>query len=327
MILRKTVVISILVVLGISCAGAVMALYNSVTASAQIYPEALNNIPSDYQFVFGVNVQQATKSPMFAQLQQNGGMGRDLQSFIEKTGLDPQRDISYLVGAGRSGESARNQGVMIAIGQFDKNRITSYIRAKSTVVEKEYGGSSVLMIQNTKSDTAPEMGIAFLNGQKMAMGDLESLKTVLDLGGREDRSILSSETVGPLIRCINPDTMFWFAGNAGTILSKAPAQLPLAQSASSIKSFIGTLNISDAVTGKITAIAIDAPSAIKLADGIKGLIALGQLTGNQNPDLKALLGGLAVSQNSTEVTLAVNFPPELLQRLRQSGKITQPTFR
>jgi hypothetical protein len=328
MVIRKAIVISILVLLGISCAGAVMVLYNSVRASVQSFPEALNSIPSDYQFVFGINVQKLTGSSAFAKLQQNRQVGKELQSFVEKTGLDPQRDISYLVGAGRANGSVRNEGIVIAVGQFNKDRIVSFIRSKSAPTELQYGSASLLMIPDTKTNAAPDKGIAFLSEREIALGDLNSLKAALDIRGKENESILSNETMAPLIRSISPDDMLWFAGDAASVLAKAPATVPLGQSASSIKSFVGTLNIGDAVTGKITAIAVNADSATKLADAIRGLIALGQLTGNQHPELKTLLGGLAVSQNATEVTLGLNFPPELLDRIGQSGKIpSQPAFR
>ena len=314
--IRKAIVIPILAVLGVSCAGAVLAIYNSVKASIQSFPEALNSIPADYQFVFGVNVQKLTRSSAFMKLQQNRQVSKDLDSFAEKTGLDPQRDIHYLVGAGKTG----NEGIMIAVGRFNKEKITGYVRSKSAPLEKTYGGASVLMIPDAKNDSARGKGIAFINEREIALGDLQSLKDVLDVGGREDKSILSNQTMAPLIRSIDPEEMLWFAADAQSVLSRAPAKVPLGQNASSIRSFVGTLNIGDTVAGKITATAVDPDSAVKLADAIKGLIALGQLTANQNPELKTLLGGVAISQNSTEVTLMVNFSPETLEKIRQSGK-------
>jgi hypothetical protein len=114
--------------------------------------------------------------------------------------------------------------------------------------------------------------------------------------------------------------MLWFAGSAESVLSKAPANVPLGQTASSIRSFVGTLNLGEAVTGRITANAVDPDSAVKLADAVRGLISLGQLTANKNPELKTLLGGVTLSQNSSEVTLLLNFPPEILEKIRQSGR-------
>ncbi len=161
-------------------------------------------------------------------------------------------------------------------------------------------------------------GIVFLSDGEIALGDLETLKSVLDIRGKGDKSILSSPTMAPLISSIGPDEMFWFAGNAAGALANAPASTPFSASISSIQSVVGTLNITDAVAGKITATAVNSDSAAKLADGVRGLIAFGQLSGDQNPDLKTLLGGLAVSQNSSQITVAFNFPADVLEKLRQT---------
>ena len=63
---RKIVAVSILIMLGIACVGALSAIYTdySVKASALSLPDALNNIPSDYQFVFGLNVTNLAQYPV-----------------------------------------------------------------------------------------------------------------------------------------------------------------------------------------------------------------------------------------------------------------------
>ena len=79
-------------------------------------------------------------------------------------------------------------------------------------------------------------------------------------------------------------------------------------------SIVGTMNIGEAIVGKITANAKDADSALKLADVVRGFIAMGQLGGARNPDLKTLLSGVTVSQTANQVSLALNFPADLLDR-------------
>jgi hypothetical protein len=254
MMLRNAVVASILVILGIACAGAVTALYMdlSVKASAPDYAAGLNSIPLNCQFVFGINVEKFAQSPAYAKFQQNNPMGNDLAVFVEKTGLNPMRDISYLVGAGNSREKSADKGIVIVSGRFDKEAIVRYIRSKSSVIEEPYGGSSVMLIPEPKSG-AVQKGF-FVNDQEIALGDLASLKAVLDIRGQESKSILSNETMAPLIRSIRPDEMFWFAGDAAGVSQELPTA-PLAASAATIKSVIGTMNIGDAITGKITATA------------------------------------------------------------------------
>jgi hypothetical protein len=236
--------------------------------------------------------------------------------------VDPARDISFLVGAGHAKEGTRGQGVVIVAGAFNKDAITRYIRSKSGSVDKDYTGKTVIMIPDTKTD-AVQKGIAFLNDQEIALGDLESLKAALDTGGQQSKSILASATISPLISSISADDMFWFLGDAAGVLSNAPAAAPLGASIPSIKNIVGTLNFGAAVTGKVTATALNPDAAQKLADALKGLIAIGQLAGAQRPEFKALLGGLAVSytSDSTQVSVALNFPADVLEKIGQSRQL------
>jgi hypothetical protein len=319
MIFRKAIVTSVLIVLGIASAVAVTSLYTDYSAKAEAagLPRGLDRIPCEYGLVFGMNVQKLVHSPVYAKLRQNSPVGSDLTLFVEKTGLDPTRDITYLVGAGNGKEPGRNRGIAIVSGKFNKDAIVGYIRSKSTPVERVYHGVLLITFPEPDAGTA-QPGLGFLNSREIALGDLGSLEAVVDMEGRQSKSILSSETMAPLIRNIGPDDMVWFAGDAAGIFSSAAANSPLAASASSIKSIVGVFNLGDAVTGKITAAAINAEGAQKLAETAKGLIALGQLAGNQQTDLKSLLGGLTVTQDAGLVTLDLNFPSDLLAKIGQS---------
>jgi hypothetical protein len=321
---RKFVVVSTLIMLGMACAVAALALYTnySVKASAPSLPDALNNLPSDCQFVFGMNVQEFVTSPAYAKIQQGQTrqIGSDLADFIEKTGVDPARDVSYLVAAGRAGEMGKGEGVVIVAGTFNKDAITAYIRSKSTPIETEYEGASVLMFPERTGD-AVNKGIVFLSEREIALGNLETLKAVLDVRIKGNKSILSNPAMAPLVSGISPNEMFWFAGDAAGVLSKAPISTPLGANLSYIQNIVGTLSITDAVMGKITATAVNADSATKLADVVRGFVALGQLAGDQNPDLKMLLSGLQVSQEATRISVALNFPTDLLDKLKNTPKL------
>jgi len=318
---RNLITIGILVILGATSVGAMVAMYMDLSAQSSVpdFP-GLGSIPSDCQFVFGVNVRKLVNSPAFSKLQTQPA-GNDLSSFIEKTGVDPRRDVSYLIAGGRGGAQTRNEGVAIVSGTFSEDRITAFIRLKSAPSEVQYAGSTVIMIPDPENGGLKN-GIAFLNEREIAFGELESLKAVLDIKAKGNQSVLSNETMLPLIRSIGSEEMFWFAGDASSLLTRAPAAAaaPLRASASSIRSVVGILNIGDAVTGRITATAFNPDAAVKLADAFRGFIALGQLAGNENPELKALLGGLAVSQDSAQVSLNVAISADLLEKLSRSQR-------
>jgi hypothetical protein len=322
MILRKIAAISILIILGIACAGAVMALYTdfSVKASALSVPDVLSNIPSDYPIVFGVDVKKLVSSTAYAQLLQKNPIGNNMTEFIEKSGVDPARDISYLVGAGRAKGSSGSKGIVIAAGTFNEDTIAGYIRSKSAVTDIEYRGLKI-MIPVAKSGST-DSGIVFLGAREIAMGNLESLKAVLDTRANESKSILSNPAIATLIDEIGPDEMIWFAADSAGVPTNLPTtKNGMLANVPSIKNMVGKMHINDSVAGKITVTAFDEDAAAKLADVVKGLIALGQLAGGQNPELKTLLGGIVVSRESTRVNMSFSLSFDLLNKFGQTGRI------
>jgi len=322
---RKSAVIGLTVLLGMAAAG--LALYTgySVKASVPSLSDALKNIPADCQFALGINVQRFTASPVYAKMRQgqNRPMGKGLADFIEKTGVDPARDVFYMVAAGRSEAKLKGEGVAVMIGQFHSDAIAAYIRSKSSPSEMEYAGSPVMMFPERGSENV-RRGVAFLNDREIALGDLESLKAVLDIRAKGNKSILLNPAMAPLINGITSDEMFWFAADAAGALSKMPLTTPLGTSVTSIQSVVGTLDVSEAVVGRITVNAINEDAAMKLAEVVRGFVALTQLGSDKNADLKMLVGGLKVAQNASQVSIELNFPAELLEKLERTNQLPKP---
>ncbi len=321
---RSFVVASTVILFLVAGVVAGLALYSTVVVKASIpgLPEAVAYLPPDAQAVFGMNVQKFVASPIYARFEQRHGdeFGKDLAEFIARTGVDPRRDIRYIVAAGKPGDNHHGNGVIIAEGSFNPELIKSFIRTKAAPIEVPYNDATVLMIPESDGSKV-EKGIAFLSHNEIALGELGALKSVLDIRKGGKQSVLDNPTLGPLIKTLNPDEMFWFAGDASNILSKAPTNTPLGGNISAILHVFGTLNLTDAVDGTITVTAKDETSAAKLADVARGLVALGELANDQNPELGELLKGVSVQQTKDQIRLKVNFPIDLLEKL-DKGKGT-----
>ncbi len=326
---RKFVVTSTVTMLVIAGVVAGLAFYSNVIVRASVpdLPGIIRYLPADYQVVFGMNVDKFVKSPVFLKFQAQHGQefASHLQEIITNTGVDPTRDLHYLVAAGRAGEGHKGTGVVVAVGSFDENRITNYIKSKAPSPPFEFtytDGTHILMFPESDSGKLSK-GVAFISSAEIALGDQDSLKALLDTRASQGQGITANPVLAPLINSLDPDEMFWFAGDAGSILAKAPTNTPFGGSLSAIKSVVGTLNLDQAVIGKVTANARDLESAQKLTDVARGFIALGQLAGDQNPELTELLKGINVSVDKTQVSLVINFPFELLDKL-QHAKVKVP---
>jgi hypothetical protein len=309
--------------LAVAVAVAGMALYTNLVVSADIpgLPRAVTYLPAECDAVFGINVQKLVASPFFAKIEAEHGekIGADLAEFIAKTGVDPRNDIDYVIAGGRKVDQ-KGEGVAIAVGDFNTAAITTFINTQGVPIEVHYKEATVLMIPEDNGSTL-DKGIAFLSESEIALGDLESLKDVLDVRSGSAAGIESNPTIEPLLVDLNPGEMFWFAGDASRILDKAPTDTPLGGNLSAVQNVVGTLNLTDAVQGQITATARDVDSATKLADIAKGFIALGQLAIEQSPqhqELNELMQGITITQDENRIQLMVNFPIELLEKLHEA---------
>ncbi len=325
---RKFVVISTVAMLAITMAVVGLSFYSSFAARAfgQGLPVAVHYFPADSQAVFGMNVQAFINSPVYAQFvqQHEQEIGKDLADIIAKTGVDPQKDVDYVVGAGRPNQQ-KGAGVVIAVGRFVPATIitfinSQFINSQATAIRVDYKGATVLMIPEANGSKL-EKGVAFLSDSEIAMGDLDSLHAVIDVRAGAP-GIDSNATLSALLAKMNPQEMFWFAGDPSSVMSKVPATAPSIPAISSIQSIYGSLNVNAAVTGKVVVIAKDQTAAGQLADFVRGLIALGNLAGGQNQNLADMLKGLQITQNGSELDLSLTLPLDLLQKLQgPQGKI------
>lgn len=317
---RKFVITSTISMLVITIAVVGVALYSNFAARAfvQDLPAATHYLPADSQAVVGMNVQKFIASPAYAQLMEKHGqeIGANLDKLVAMTGVDPRRDLDYIIAAGRPSEH-KGAGVAIAVGRFDTATITNYINSHVTPIKLEYKGATVLMIPEPNASGAQlEKGIAFLSNSEIVVGDLESIHAVLDVRDGAP-GISSNATLSSLLTKVGSQEMFWFAGDS-TILSKVPANTQIMPAMSAIQSVFGTLNLTTTINGKVTVTAKDEVAAGQLADFVRGLVALGNLAGGQNPDLAALIKGVQVAQHANQFDVSITIPLDLLQKLEAS---------
>lgn len=325
---RKFFVTSTVVLFFVAVIAAGLALYSGMHVSASMpdLPKSVRYLPADCQAVFGMNVQKFIASPVYAKFEAKQGedFGKDLTEFASRTGVDPRKDVDYIIAGGKSLTEGKHSGVVIAVGRFNSAAITTFINSQAKPIKVDYKSATVHMIPEADGSDM-DKGIAFLTDSEVAMGDLESLKAVLDVREDPRTGIEGNKTLAPLLESLNPNDMFWFAGDPSSVLSKAPKNTPMGGSLASIRYVFGTLNLTDAVSGKITVTAADKEAATKLADVARGLVALGQLAGDQNPEAAELLKGIAVSQNTenNQILLTLNFPLDVLDRLEHSKPLVK----
>jgi TonB family protein len=201
---------------------------SAAQVTQQTTQDVLKAVPSDALYMFAINMQRFAQSPLYPRIMRNKEPLRQMISAVESfsfsTGVDLGRDVSFLI------LSSTKQGapLMIATGQFDRERISKYLQCSMIYQEKQYNGATFFIFPRE----AGGRGIAFINQQLIAVGDPESIKLVVDVSAGKKKNILSDPKMVSTIGSGPSDETIWFAGRIGSVLRNA--SIPYSATTSSI---------------------------------------------------------------------------------------------
>lgn len=290
-------------------------------------PGGLQCIPADYAFVAGINGRQLQGSPLWDSFRKfRAPQGADigaLTDFFLRAGIDPQRDISYLLVAAKSVEGPDAKNLNIALGRFDSYRIADHVRSGTTLVPLEYGGVPIMQFEDKRPNAIK--GVALLSAFELAIGDIECIRDSIDTKSGRRPDIRSDASISPLLQAVDFDRMVWFIANIPHMPGNV--RLPLSPGGDAqMRSIAGSLNFTQNITGNLIGVAPDAGSATRMADALKGLIALGQMSGKPNPDMRALLNGIIVIPKDAQVNVFFDLPVALIQKMAGGGGFNLPAL-
>src|SRR4051812_25436451 len=93
--------------------------------------EADKYLPSDSQFVVAVNVHQLLESPVVKKYgleKVKEGLQKDeAKEFMQRTGLDPMKDVNRFLVAGNPSASQQDRVLVIIHGKFDIAKIEATV--------------------------------------------------------------------------------------------------------------------------------------------------------------------------------------------------------
>ena len=152
----------------------VAGLVSAASAFSAVDAGLLALVPPDAQLVSGVHVSQSRVSPfgqfVISQFQTEPG---DLQNLVNQTGFDPGKDVSEVL-MGFNGKPKEGNGLVLARGNFDPERIRTAAIAKGATVES-YLGTDLIVCGGTGPRLRGAVG-AFISRSRAVAGDRDSVK-------------------------------------------------------------------------------------------------------------------------------------------------------
>src|SRR5262249_43734342 len=141
--------------------------------SASAVSNELRYVPADTALVAYADVRAIMDSELRMRLKEAipfHEQGR--QEFLEKTGIDVEREIDYVVAAATTG-SQPTSPLVVARGRFNDTQLESLAREHGGAVE-DYKGKRLVLVTDKPADPTDPVGAAVAEaGHHMALAFLE----------------------------------------------------------------------------------------------------------------------------------------------------------
>jgi hypothetical protein len=276
-------------------------------------PQLLNLVMPDAKVLAGVNVEQA-KGTQFGQYVLNQLQTQDaqMQQLIALTGFDPRRDVRELLVAS-DGTPGSKTGLALAKGTFDVAKITA-AAALAGVATEVYSSFTIL-----KDPKKQEAGIAFLDANTVAAGDIANVKGAID----------RLKTPQPLPAAVAVKVNHWSnSQDAWGITTVPPASLaptgkpgtpnnPIVNAGQNVQAAAGGVKFGAQVVFSGEAQCDTEQNAKTLGDVVKLLINLAQMQAGQDPTAAALIKSVNVTTSGNVVAISASLPEDVFQQMLQ----------
>jgi hypothetical protein len=283
-------------------------------------PTELAYVPADSAVIAYADVQAIMNSELRQQLkaampQHESGQ----QEFQDKTGINIETDIDYIVASMTPVSGSRPKGLVVARGRFDNVTLERLALDHGGTAEN-YRGKN--LITSAEHQNGEQFTIAFLELGLVAVGDASAVKHAIDTQ-MSAASITSNEEMMSLVRDIERGNNAWAVGRVDVLTSQANLPPEIATRIPAVKLFAASGHINGGISGMLRAEARDEVAAQQLRDVVRGFLALAQMQSQNDPKLAALSQSMLLSGEGTTVALSFTLPAELLQMAMPKPAIQQ----
>jgi hypothetical protein len=316
----RVAVASALSIAGLGVAlGLAAFLLAPARGAAGLLPAEALALPADTRLLLGVEVPKLVASPLYRHLDP-GRIGA-LRRLRDTLGIDPERDLDrlFLAGGGGADDAAwKGQGVVIAVGRFDRRRLGPDASKAGTGPGPGDGKVLHLFDQETKQGRL-SIGAGFLDQRTLAVGSAPLVEAMLASHAAGRTPLASNRQLVELLRRVEPGAAFWMVGDRtllaevsrvlGSGGSSLPANLP------PLESLVVSGRLAPDLTVRATGEAQDEATARSLAGMARGLVAFLSLQASRTPELQQVASAVSVTTEAKAVHVDARIPYVLLDAL------------
>ncbi len=316
--------------------------------------DMLSLLPMSAKGVFLINVNQAMSIEAADKMIKESDNYQKYMEFIEKTGIDPQKDIFYVAAAMTGFGEDMEKGVAIVNLKYDKDKILPLIKEKmgedkEELIEMEYSGLTIYTMKKAEEKEEGEIqkqeqqeqeeqqqveeqqqeeeekgheegAFAFLDSSNIVVGNEAEVKTVIDISQKKADNIYKNLELADLLAKTNKEGILWGAMliPADTI-EKAAKENPMMSSFEAVKAATILFDYKNQnILAEIKLMSDNEENNTKIAEALNGFKAIGGMAAAKKPEIGELLSKIEISSTADHVKIFASLPEELLNRLKSA---------
>jgi hypothetical protein len=275
------------------------------------------------QFAWFGQFQEQVLPPRFRQFEQ----------FLKSAGMNPNSQVEELVWAlvpttmsadNSSGVPTADQIVGVALGQFNPSSTTEFFKTQKLPTVQTHG--ETLYAFGNGADSSG-LYFLFLDANTAAFGQKTLLERMLDVRANAEPSVMSNDSLYPLIKQANGQGIFWGVLNAAYTrlamnqLVPETSQFPQAgQLIDKMTSLMISVEGTSTIEASFHANCATAQDASTMGQLLQaGLMLEKYQAAQNNPDLGALLDSAHVSPNGTKLDVSFSLTNDQVTNLIQKN--------
>lgn len=276
--------------------------------AAQIDPGLSTMVPPDTILLVSINADALRKTPLYQKYLMQREIPQ-LDEFGRYTGMDPRKDLWQLLLV-----SDGKHNVLFGRGNFGDDMETHLIRDGAAMVPyKAYH-----LVGNQ------EGSVVFFNSSTAAVGNVESLKALIDARGMSSGP---PQAIVQRMKEIPGDSQVWAVYTGGGVKLPFALQGNLANVDKVLESVQDAemhLDARNGIQGGVVLYAANDEASKKLNETLRGLIGFGRLSVPSNaPDLVQFFDGLKPSQDGPKVNLKIEESEQLLEKFLSQSPLAR----
>jgi hypothetical protein len=282
--------------------------------------DILNLIPVDVQGVFFVDANKAMSTEFVDKMIKDDENYQKYQEFVEKSGIDPQKDIYYVaIGIAGDLEGENQEGVAVINMKYDPDTVMGLIKEKAAeeeqeIMEEEYEGHKVYKIWQE----GEPMEFSFIDESNIVAGNDVHVKSVLDVLDKKKDNVFKNEALSAILDRTNKDAMLWGAMLLpAETMEKAASSNPMMGALKSISAIALYFDYKNqTLIAEIMAMGPDADSNKQVAEALTGIKSFGAMAAGEKPEIGELLNAIQITSGDDHVKIYAEVPEALIQKLQ-----------